>query len=110
MVERDVESGAVSLVITDDFGARRNLAHGLETGSIARERWTIRPDDPLSARGQMHWTQTLKRGDWSVRTETVTAMSCGADSFLLEGRIEAYEGERLLFQREFAEKLARDEL
>ena len=32
----------------------------------------IDPDDPLSAHGETHWTQTLSRNGWSVRTETFT--------------------------------------
>ena len=64
------KTGIVTLSIVDDFGEVRDLDHGLVNGSIARETWTIHPDDPLSARGETHWTQTLSRTGWSVRTET----------------------------------------
>ena len=46
----------VTLAIVDDFGEVRDLDHGLVNGGIARERWTIDPDDPLSAHGETHWT------------------------------------------------------
>lgn len=107
-IERDAETGAVSLVIVDDFGELRDLDHGLVHGSTARERWTIHPDDPLSAHGGTHWTQTFSRDGWSVRTETFTAMTSTADSFRLTGRIEAYEGETLVFERNFDESIARN--
>lgn len=106
-VERDAQTGAVSLVIVDDFGELRDLDHGLVHGSAARERWTIRPDDPLSAHGETHWSQTFSRDGWSVRTETFTAMTSTADRFRLTGRIEAYEGETLVFERNFDESIAR---
>jgi predicted acyl esterase len=110
LFERDAEMGAVSLVIEDDFGETRNLDHELANGSVARERWTIHPDDPLSAKGETHWTQTHARGDWSTRTETFASMTSDAVSFRLKGRIEAYENGRLVFERDFDEEIARDHL
>ncbi len=41
--ETDLTSGIVSLIIEDDFGKRRDLGHGLISGSVARERWDIHP-------------------------------------------------------------------
>lgn len=98
----------VRLRIADDFGELRDGAHGLVAGGAARELWTIDPADPLSAHGETHWTQTLKRGDWSVRTETTTWMRSDAETFRLGGRIEAYEGEELVFEQDFNETIARD--
>ena len=94
-------------MIHDDFGEARDLDHGLVHGEIARERWTIQPDDPLSAHGETHWTQSYARDDWSVRTETFTAMTSTADTFRLTARIEAYEGDKLVFERDFDEAIPR---
>ncbi|MCV0393999.1 MAG: CocE/NonD family hydrolase [Rhizobiaceae bacterium] len=105
-IERDA-SGRVDLVIEDDFGAARDLDHGLVAGTVARERWSIHPDDPLSACGKTHWTETLSRGNWSVRTETRSTMRCDAENFRLSARIEAREGEELVFERNFEESLPR---
>jgi putative CocE/NonD family hydrolase len=107
-VERDQRTGLVTLAIVDDFGEVRDSDHGLCNGSVVRETWTIHPDDPLSARGETHWTQILSRKEWSVRTETFTFMRSDAESFHLTGRIEAYEGETLVFERDFDETLPRD--
>jgi hypothetical protein len=107
-VDRDEKTGMVTLSIADDFGEVRDLAHGLANGSIARETWTIHPDDPLSASGRTHWTQTLSRNGWSVRTETSAEMRCDAQNFIVSARIEAYEGETLVFERNFEESVPRD--
>jgi len=107
-VTRDVESGRVEVRIEDDFGKYRNLEHGLITGGVGSETHTIDPDDPLSARSTTHWTQELERDDWKVRTETFSAMRADATHFHLTGRIEAYEGDVLIFERDFAENLERD--
>ncbi|NGO52892.1 CocE/NonD family hydrolase [Allomesorhizobium camelthorni] len=109
-VERDSTTGKVSLNIVDDFGEKRDSDHGLVTGSIARETWTIDPNDPLSAHGQTRWTESLSRNDWSVRTETFTTMHSDAENFHLTGRIEAYEGEKLVFSRDFEAKIRRDHI
>jgi len=109
-VERDETAGTVSLRIVDDFGEIRDSDHGLVIGDVARELWTIDPSDPLSAHGETHWTQTLSRNDWAVRTETFTTMRSDGQNFQLTGRIEAYEGEKLVFERDFDEIIARDHI
>jgi uncharacterized protein len=104
----DPVSGEAVLTITDDFGTVRDLEHGLETGSVAREVWRIHPGDPLSAHGQTHWTQTLRRGSWNVRTEAFTHMRGDGVWFHLTGRVEAFENEKLIFSRDFSESIRRE--
>jgi putative CocE/NonD family hydrolase len=110
VVERDPSTGETTLSMVDDFGEVREINHGLATGSVARELWTIDPADPLSAAGETHWTQTLSRNEWSVRTETFTKMRSDAQNFHLTGRILAYEGDELVFERNFEESVARDHI
>ena len=106
-ISTDPQSGETVLTIRDDFGVSRDLEHGLETGGVARETWRIHPDDPLSARGGTHWTQTLARGEWSVRTEAFTSMRCDAESFHLTGRVEAFENGLLVFAKDHSESTPR---
>jgi hypothetical protein len=106
-VDRDEKTGKITLSIIDDFGEVRDLEHGLANGSIARETWAIHPDSPLSASGKTHWTQTLSRNGWSVRTETSAEMRSDAENFMVSARIEAYEGENLVFERNFEEIIPR---
>jgi len=91
-IERDLESGLVTVHIANDFGEVCDLDHGLVSGSRTWERWTIRPDDPLSARAQIRWEQTLSRGDWSVRTEASCAMHSDDRSLHVSAALEAWEG------------------
>ncbi|MDQ6437334.1 CocE/NonD family hydrolase [Mesorhizobium sp. LHD-90] len=109
-VERDDRTGAVTLAIVDDFGETRDADHGLINGGVARERWTIHPDDPLSARGVTHWTAIHKRDGWSLRTETFSAMRSDTTTFHLTGRIEAYEDEVLVYEKDFREEVPRDHI
>ena len=104
----DPASGVVSLKIVDDFGANRNEATGLTTGSVARELWSIHPDDPNSARGQCHWTQQLQRPGWDIRTEARAQMRSDADNFYLEAELEAFANGELALQKRLTESIARD--
>ena len=45
-----------------------------------------------------------------MRTETFTAMRSDAKNFYLTGRIEAFEGDTLVFERDFDETIARDHI
>ena len=61
---------------------------------MAADRFTIRPDDPLSARAEVAWTVRLARGDWRVETRTRTVLTATRDTFELVATLEALEGER----------------
>ena len=106
--ETDMTTGTVSLIIEDDFGKVEDADHGLIGGAIARERWTIHPDDPLSARGHCHWTDEMGRGDWNLRTETTCDMWCDETTFFLNARLEAYENDVLVYERDLKDQITRD--
>ena len=99
-VTEDQARGITTLDILDDYGASIIKANDMLNSGIKRERYTIREDDPLSATAELHWTHELGRGEWQVRTETVGNMWCDRDYFYLKTRVEAYEGERLVFEKE----------
>lgn len=103
----DQKTGIVSLEIHDDFGEVEDKEHGLINGSVAREWWDIHPADPLSAVGRTHWTDETRRGDWAIRTETYAKMSGDAVEFHLTARIEAYEGDELVFSKDFDRRIPR---
>ncbi|QEW19147.1 Cocaine esterase [Marinibacterium anthonyi] len=109
-IEEDQRTGVVTLVIEDDFGKVEDADHGLINGTVAREWWSIHPDDPLSARGKCHWTEELGRGDWEIRTETYCEMWSDAENFHLTARLEAWEGDRLAYERELSDTIPRDAL
>ncbi len=108
--EVDMVTGIHTLVIEDDFGKLRDLDHGLIHGSVARERWEIHPDDPLSARGRCHWTDELERDGIRLRTETRCEMSSDAENFFLSATIEAWENDTQIYTRQENETIPRDHL
>ena len=106
--ETDMVTGRVSLVIEDDFGHVRDLEHGLETASVARECWSIHPDDPLSAKGWCHWTDELIRDATHLRTEARCEMTSDLTHFHLKARLDAYEGDEKVFSKELSESIPRN--
>ena len=78
------------------------------TGEICRVTHRILPDDPLSARAETHWTETLGRGDWRVRCESRTKMWSDRDNFHIEASLEAFEGDERVFEREWTRSIRRD--
>lgn len=109
-VLRDQANGEAELSILDDFGLKRLLDQDLEVGSLCRERYRIRPDDPLSAQAEFHWTHTLTRGDWRIRIECEAKQWSDADCFYLEARVLAFEGESVFHEKTWREHIPREHL
>jgi hypothetical protein len=106
-VEFDVATGEQVIRIIDDFGEAENLAHGLIAGSIGRELYRIKPDNPLSAVAETHWTQTLRRGDWSVRTEATCRLTADKESFHVTGKVEAYQDGNVAHEKKWDSRIKR---
>jgi hypothetical protein len=100
--------GSVVSETEDDFGMTFNPATGLTTGSRVCQRFSIKPDDPLSATAEASWTQILQRSAWRVRTETSTRMTSDSEYFHLDAQLKAYEQEALVFERTWTDKIPRD--
>jgi uncharacterized protein len=103
----DQASGETRLTIVDDFGRHEIVEHGLVTWECARESYTIMPDDPLSARQEIHWSEELSRGRWKVRTETCSELTATKDHWRVRGSLEAFEGRRRIYARRWNEKIER---
>jgi hypothetical protein len=79
-------------------------------GSIARERWTIHPGDPLSARASLHWSDEMERGDIKLRTETYSEMWSDESNFYLTARLIAFEGNEKIYERDIEDQIPRDQM
>ncbi|MFK7879025.1 CocE/NonD family hydrolase [Roseobacter sp.] len=108
--ETDMATGVTRLIITDDFGKHWDADHGLISGSVAREEWSIHPEDPLSARGTCHWTDEMERDGIRLRTEARCQMWSDTTHFFLTARMEAYENDELVFERDHSDQIERDHL
>ena len=91
-----------------DAGLSRIEAIDLEVGQSHRKRFTIRDDDPLSARAEMDLRSELRRGDWSVRVAVRTALRATKEEFQLEAELVADEGDTRVFSRTWNRSVRRD--
>jgi uncharacterized protein len=103
----DKKTGHTKLAIVDDFGAQELKPHGLIVSGAGRETYSIDPKDPLSAVMETHWTEGLKRGTWEVRTETYGRLTATKSHWVIWGKVEAYEGKKRVFVKEFNEEIER---
>ncbi|WP_306110617.1 MULTISPECIES: CocE/NonD family hydrolase [Roseovarius] len=86
----DVDTGMLSIEVTDDEGAATIRSQGYFHAAAAKEHYTILPEDPTSATGEVTWTHEMAREDWSVKTVTRTRMTCTASDYLITARLEAF--------------------
>jgi hypothetical protein len=80
----------------------------MEGGDGTEIRTRIHDTDPLRARAAMAQRTELRRGGWSAAIETEIEISCTHDSFRVEARLSAEEGERPVFERRWDERVPRE--
>jgi hypothetical protein len=103
----DPKTGETRLEIVDDFGTQLIKDLGLTIWGTGRESYSIMPDNPLSAKMETHWTEARKRGTWEARTETYGRLTATKSHWIVWGKIEAFEGKKKIFTKEFNEKIGR---
>jgi hypothetical protein len=102
-VERNFQTGESHYRIIDDTGEIEVPGHGMISRYRHDERWTIAADDPLSHRSLSRYICWMRRGDWTIRTESESEMRCDAENFYTKATVRAYEGEELINERNWEE-------
>ncbi|WP_299846612.1 CocE/NonD family hydrolase [uncultured Roseovarius sp.] len=103
----DSETGRTVLEIFGDHGQQKDLENGLITDSTVSETWSIAPDDPASAAVEIIWTRSLGRDDWEVSSKVTTRMRGAPDHFVIEQRLEAFEGDVQVVDRMMTDRVPR---
>jgi len=107
-VEDDVGSGVRTLTLTSDYGLTRYEERGVEVAKRSRDRFSIHPDDPLTARLQTEYVWTIRTASSDVETRTVTELGADEAHFHLSWRIETREAGRLTRSRGRTRRIPRD--
>jgi len=107
-VRTDLGKGETVVEVTDTSGRNRYDEIDLIAEARSKERYSVVEDDPLSATAEVTWTWEFERKDWRIRTESLTHVSCTKRDFVIRGKLEAYEGEKRVFSREFEERVRRN--
>jgi putative CocE/NonD family hydrolase len=109
-VEHDLASGRRRIRLHYDYGLERIEPHGLETAEVSTETLTIGEGDPSSPEVTAKSRIAHRRGDWSVRIETLLRLTSDGLRFRLQARLDAFEGEDRVFARDWVASIPRDHL
>src|SRR3546814_10177928 len=80
---------------------------GLTTRQVRDEVWTLPLADPDRASGECRWITEMRRGDWSVRTESVATLRCSRETFENEAIVETYEGDDRVHRKTWKRSIPR---
>ena len=98
-VTRDLISYRSTLEVVKDLGSVRFDDIDLEVSRRADEAYSCHANDYESVRGETEWTMSFRRQDWEVTAVTRTTMTSTASSFILHAELDAYEGTRRVWSR-----------
>jgi hypothetical protein len=108
VIRTDQGSGETVVEVTDSSGRNRYDEIDLVAEARSTERYRIVDGDPLSCTAEVTWTWLFERADWRIRTECRQRVTCTQRDFLVTARLEAFEGEKRVFERDFEERIARN--
>ena len=93
-----------------DWGKFRLEDIGMEMGHVFEKIYSIRPEDPNSARALMTQSYEMGRGDWQVKIDAGAEMTSTVSEFELKSWLEAYEGGKSVFRRDWRKKIPRTQV
>jgi len=109
---REIRHNTITDVWTlDDFsdeGARMLPSNGIEYGSTNRNVYSVREEDPQSAKVQCDWTLTVGRGEWQTSLKSTSIMTADDEQFYVTNELIAYEGETEVFNKTWKIAVPRD--
>ena len=108
-VEKDMATGTLTQHQWFDEGRIIYDEHeGWTLESTHDEYLSIHPDDPLSARLDITWTERFERGAWEVSSRTQTMMTASATHFHLQASLQAWLGEELVHEQTWDRSIPRE--
>ena len=107
-VIRDLAEDRSTLEVVNDSGTVLLRKIDLQMQRKALEWYSYRGDDLNSVRGETFWERGFRRGDWEVRTVTRTVLKSTPRDFLLHAELDAFEGERRVYSRNWDVTIPRD--
>ena len=104
----DAMTGVTTLQRIVDDGWHRIDDIGLECGVRSEHTYTIKADDPVSARLDTHVVRRYRRGRWSTTSITDFTLTVSREAFHVKARLEAREGEAVVKAQDWTFSVPRD--
>lgn len=96
--------------IADGGGLFRLHANGLTLRKQGYEIYSVPHGDVCAAEGRAEWAYGMQRGDWSVLSKTKTTLRANSEAFVIRARMRAWEGDTLVKELEWDERIPRNNL
>lgn len=109
-VHFDAFTGETVLTRLNDDGFHLIDAIGLEFGLRTEHKFTVKADNPLSARLDTHYVRLYRRGAWAVTVETRVALHSTRSEFLVDASLIAREGDTLVKENTLSLRIPRDHI
>ena len=107
-MHRDLARDESTLEVINDSGRYVLEDIDLEVATRSREWYSSTADQVDTARGETWWQRAMSRGDWRIRTETRTVLTSTPTHFHITATLDAWEGDKRVFSRNWDELVARD--
>ncbi|WP_372987812.1 CocE/NonD family hydrolase [Marinobacter sp.] len=108
LVHRDLAEDLSILEVIQDLGEFRIDEIDMTIADCTRNWYTYRDDDFTSPKGETKTERHFERGYWSVHTRTHTILTADTENFYVWAELDAWEGEKRIFSREWDLKIPRD--
>ena len=91
----------------DDFGHLKSNDHGLEQHMQVWHEYSIKEDDPLSAKLTARWETLTKRDQNEMIVKTKHDISSDKNYFQCRISLSAYLNNKVFYQKNWQEKIPR---
>jgi len=108
LVHRDLAEDLSTLEIIKDNGCYRIEEIDLQVTSRTWDWYTFRDDDFGSPQGENRTERSFRRGNWFVHTRTHTILRADAETFYIQAELDAWEGDKRIFSRNWDLALPRN--
>ena len=107
-VTTDMCTGEVEAKLRQDEGTVEFGEYdGWTTRTVQDESYSIRPDDPCSARCDITWTTNYSRREWNVSSITRTQVTSSATHFHLDAELEAWHNGETVHRQTWKKSIKR---
>ena len=96
-----------TLTVDPNYGGSRTYPDGLDFDEQIRETYSIRSDDPASARAASRWRVRLRRPGWDVAIAVDAAMGVDGEDFVTEHELTATLNGEQLSHRSWSDRIPR---
>jgi hypothetical protein len=108
LVHHDLARDEATLEVISDSGTFTIEDIGLTVSTKAEEWYRSIADDVDTVRAETCWERSLRRGEWHIRTVTRTVMTSTRGEFQIAATLDAWEGDKRVFSRNWDESIPRD--